>query len=611
MPGDYFSGRQVINQKVEHQLKVNVDAINVLSPGTRQGDSGTPAWQIRTCPVCKTKFSVTDNTQSCPVCMLRQAFGQRSTKPEDIASASASEDRSDQAGTTSLISRFENYEVMSDPEGRPIELGRGAMGVTYKAFDINLRVPVALKVINDRYVGDQGARLRFVREARAAASVRHPNVASVFHLGISGREYFYAMEFVEGQTLERTIRRSGRLEVKLALEITAQVAAGLVAVQSRHLVHRDIKPSNIMVRLQDQRLEEVKIIDLGLAKGVADENTLSIAGAFVGTPPYASPEQFAGIAIDIRSDLYSLGVTLWEMVGGNLPFTGCLTEIVHQHKHIAPPTENLRGVPAPVITLLQILLEKDPSQRIQNPAQLRDALTRVNQAIATNSPLTAPELRKGTDRTIELSLNRNPGNRAFRWLAAAAAGLLLGALLFYARQEAFSRQPKVGILTTQDSFAVLPFESLSDNKADTYFADGIQDEILCSLAKVSHLKIISRTSVMRFRPGDKRNLHSIAESLGVTNVVEGTVRRDGNRVRITVRLVEAKTDKTLWSASYDRLLTDIFAIQSEIAESVAATLRSRMAPQEDKQVEPKGNTIARFSVSYMIEAVSCSSRFDQ
>ncbi|MBV8214996.1 MAG: hypothetical protein JOZ08_17450, partial [Verrucomicrobia bacterium] len=186
MPGGYFSGRQVINQKVEHQLKVNGDAINMLSPGTRPADSGAPNWQIRSCPVCKAKFSVTDNTQPCPVCMLRQAFRQRFTRLEGIVSVSASEDQSDQAGTTSLVSRFENYEVMLDPEGKPIELGRGAMGVTYKAFDINLRVPVALKVINDRYVGNQDARLRFVREARAAASVRHPNVASVFHLGISG-----------------------------------------------------------------------------------------------------------------------------------------------------------------------------------------------------------------------------------------------------------------------------------------------------------------------------------------------------------------------------------------------------------------------------------------
>jgi serine/threonine protein kinase len=519
--------------------------------------------------------------------MLRSAASRRVGRNEDLALATDRDDSYDRAATRSLVSRFENYELMLDQQGRPIELGRGAMGVTYKAFDIDLRVPVALKVITDRNVEDQGARLRFLREARAAASVRHPNVASVFHLGKSGGEYFYAMEFVEGETLERMIRRSGRLDVKLALEITAQVAAGLAAVQSRNLVHRDIKPSNVMARLQDQRLEEVKIIDLGLAKKVSEEHTLSTVGAFVGTPPYASPEQFAGIPIDIRSDLYSLGVTLWEMVGGKLPFGGSVADLMYQHQHTAPPTEKLRGVPAPVISLLQVLLEKDPGQRIQDPAQLHEALKKVNRAIASNSILTAKELRRGNDQATEQSLKRKPSRHSLRWLGAGVASLMFGALLLYCHREGFSSQRNVGTVATEESIAVLPFESLSDNKADTYFADGIQDEILCNLARVSHLKIISRTSVMRFRPGD--NLRSIAESLGVATVVEGTVRRDGNRVRIIIRLVEARTDNTLWCESYDRLLTDIFAVQSEIGQSVAANLRSRMAAGEQKQIEPKPN----------------------
>ena len=162
--------------------------------------------------------------------------------------------------------RFEHYELVTGEDGKPVELGRGAMGVTYKAFDVDLRCPVTLKVISERYLGDESARLRFLREARAAASVRHPNVASVFHLGRTGENYFYAMEFVEGETLENLIKRSGRLEVKLALEIATQVAAGLAAVHKQKLVHRDIKPSNIMVRLKEGGAVTAKIIDLGLAK---------------------------------------------------------------------------------------------------------------------------------------------------------------------------------------------------------------------------------------------------------------------------------------------------------------------------------------------------------
>ena len=185
------------------------------------------------------------------------------------------------------------------------------MGVTYKAFDINLRCPVTLKVINEKYIGDESARLRFLREARAAASVRHPNVAWVLHLGRTGQNYFYAMEFVEGETLGKLIKRSGRVETKLALEIASQVAAGLGAVHEQHLVHRDIKPSNIMVRQKEGGGVTAKIIDLGLAKPAADAPTdaaISIPGAFAGTPEFASPEQFAGVGVDIRSDLYSLGV---------------------------------------------------------------------------------------------------------------------------------------------------------------------------------------------------------------------------------------------------------------------------------------------------------------
>ena len=231
----------------------------------------------RACPVCGTLFP--DDSESCPVCALRGALKPRSISRSDISSEL----------------HFEHYTVLRNADGTPVELGHGAMGVTYKAVDAHLQCPVALKIINARFIGDDSARLRFVREARAAASVRHSNVASVFHLGESGGNYFYAMEFVDGETLERLIRDQGRLETDMALEVVAQVAAGLTAIHKQHLVHRDIKPSNIMASLEEGRLENVKIIDLGLAKGVAEEDTISTLGSFTGTPQYASPEQFSGI----------------------------------------------------------------------------------------------------------------------------------------------------------------------------------------------------------------------------------------------------------------------------------------------------------------------------
>ena len=234
---------------------------------------------------------------------------------------------------------------MKGEDGRPIELGRGAMGITYKGFDVNLRCPVTLKIISETYLSNESARLRFLREARTAASVRHPNVASVFHLGRTGDNCFYAMEFVEGQTLEMLIKRSGPFEARLALEITRQVAAGLAAVHKQRLVHRDIKPSNIMVSLAEGADVTAKIIDLGLAKPIDETGSQSAfpRGGFAGTPEFASPEQFAGVGVDIRSDLYSLGVVLWEMVTGQALFSGSSGEVMCQHQQASLPLEHSRA----------------------------------------------------------------------------------------------------------------------------------------------------------------------------------------------------------------------------------------------------------------------------
>jgi hypothetical protein len=291
--------------------------------------------------------------------------------------------------------RFDHYELAVGEDGKPLELGRGAMGVTFKAFDINLGCLVTLKIIGEKYVGDESARLRFLSEARAAASVRHPNVASVFHLGRTGQNYFYAMEFVEGETLESLIKRSGRLEVKLALEIVSQIAAGLEAVHEQKLVHRDIKPTNIMVCLKDEGRVTAKIIDLGLAKGASEsgsESAISTPGAFAGTPEFGSPEQFAGLPVDIRSDLYSLGVTLWEMLAGNPPFLGTPAEVMYQHQHASLPLEQLEDAPQPVVVLLEALLEKDPARRFRTPNKLLKVIPTIRAAVDAGRKITRQKL---------------------------------------------------------------------------------------------------------------------------------------------------------------------------------------------------------------------------
>ena len=235
---------------------------------------------------------------------------------------------------------------------------------------------------------------------------------------------------------------------------------------------------------------------------------------------------------------------------GRVPFKGSVAEVMYQHLHMRPPVELLKDTPRPVIVLLEKLLEKDPTQRFQTPSELLNAMPAVKGAIEVNRTIKPQEMRTAS---IHRGISRQEKSPAIR-------------------------APK-------RSIAVLPFETLSPGKGNTYFADGVQDEILSNLAKVSQLKVISRTSVMTFRPGDNRNLPSIAESLGVANVVEGTVRRDGNRVRITIRLVDARKDEALWSESYDRDLTDIFAIQSEVAQAVASKLSARLSPEEKKRIE--------------------------
>jgi serine/threonine protein kinase len=329
----------------------------------------------------------------CPVCMLRKGL----TGGVESGQSSAFDDAVMPTTSEPVLQRFEHYQLVTGEDGKPVELGRGAMGVTYKAFDIDLDCPVTLKVINERYVGDEAARLRFLREARAAARLRHSNVASVLHLGKSAGNYFYAMEFVEGETLDRLIKRSGPLDIKLALEIATQVAAGLAAIHEQNLVHRDIKPANIMVRLKEERGVTAKIIDLGLAKRLdesASEAGISSPGAFVGTSEFASPEQFAGVGVDIRSDLYSLGVTLWVMVTGQTPFRGPSAEVMYQHQHAPLPLERLKDVPQPVAVLLEKLLEKDPAQRFQTPNELLKAMPTIAGAIETGRRITRRNLQQ-------------------------------------------------------------------------------------------------------------------------------------------------------------------------------------------------------------------------
>ena len=328
------------------------------------------------CPSCGTPYPAGDASGGCPVCQFRRLLS-----PE-----AASDDEA----------LFDHYELAWTKEGAFEELGHGAMGVTYKAFDTVLGHFVALKVMDARIASHPAARERFLREAQAAARIRHPNVASVFYYGVrkSDRKCFYAMELVEGETLEARLRRVGPLSPTVALEAVAQVSRALAAAEAQGLVHRDLKPSNLM--LTDRGEFTVKVIDFGLAKtsAFADEPSGVSRPGFLGTPAFASPEQCSGIEVDIRSDLYALGVMLWEMVTGHEMFRGSASEIIHQHQHEALPFEQLEGVPQPIVLLLEMLLAKDPRQRCQSPVEVLKVIPMIADAVEAEQTITYQSLRK-------------------------------------------------------------------------------------------------------------------------------------------------------------------------------------------------------------------------
>lgn len=294
-------------------------------------------------------------------------------------------------GTDLTELTFQHFSVPVEA-GRPVELGRGAMGITYKAFDRNLRVPVALKVINSAVLKSDTARERFLREARSAAALRHPNVAAVFYLGEQEGNVFYAMEFIDGETVEAHIRREGAMPAALALRVVAQVASALAAAQKEGIIHRDIKPSNIMLTHAADGDVHVKVIDFGLAKSAEpDPDAATITqGGFLGTPHFASPEQLEEGIVDTRSDIYSLGVTLYYMLAGRTPFSGSMAQVMSQHLYRQPPIEALEDQPPAVIAVLSSMLAKSPDERPQTAAELRRTVEACLEELAAAGAGDAP-----------------------------------------------------------------------------------------------------------------------------------------------------------------------------------------------------------------------------
>ena len=444
------------------------------------------------------------------------------------------------------LMRCEHFEILRREDGSAWQLGSGAMGTTYKATDTRLHCLVALKILRPELLSRTPvARMRFLREARTAASVHHPNVASVFHLGeLPDGQCFYAMEFIEGETLGERVGRNGPLSVLLALEITLQVTRALAAAARLDLIHRDIKPANLMLTVAGmnacdmffpertttpwqsggaENVSLIKLIDFGLARSVKGQGgeSLTVAGDFVGTPAFASPEQVSEdeVSIDCRSDIFSLGVTLWFMLTGQQPFAGRTFEETQRLRLRARPLKHLRqaAVPEPVITLLRTMLATDPAHRPQTPTALVEAIVRCRYEVT--SRLVRSHSGSGDGQPCLV-----PFSRKLNWQEVSLAVSLLLLLFLGATAAWMSRfqaekfvstapsdHPSLGdAIIPENSIAVLPFENLSRDPDNVFFTEGIQDEILTDLAKASSLKVISRTSVRQYGSGQSRDLRTVS-----------------------------------------------------------------------------------------------------
>ncbi len=474
-------------------------------------------------------------------------------------------------------------------------LGRGGMGVVWLAHDEELERDVALKFLPDLIIHDAAVLSDLKRETRRCLELTHKNIVRIYDFVHDERSGCISMEYIDGDTLSN-LRCDKERKVFEAAELSdwmSQLCDALeYAHNYAHIIHRDLKPANLMVNQRG----ELKVSDFGIARSLGDSmSVITMAGGRSGTLAYMSPQQLEGERGTHLDDIYSLGATLYDLLTSKPPFySGNIDRQIHER---VPPSmterrKDLNIEPASVAAIWEqavaACLQKDPAKRPQSAMEVAHRLQ------LSSVPVPA--------RIVRRAVTWN----AILWAGAAVLICLIGLGTWYfakskvrakavatAAPNALTQAARIA----EKSIAVLPFENLSEEKANAFFADGVQDEILTDLARIADLKVISRTSVMQYKSGATRNLREIGQQLGVANVVEGTVQRSGNRVRVNAQLIDARTDKQLWGQVYDRDLLDVFAIQSEIAKTIADQLQAKLSPSEEAAIkQPPTSDITAFEL---------------
>jgi serine/threonine protein kinase len=473
------------------------------------------------------------------------------------------------AGVAKILGKLGDHELLE-------EIGRGGQGVVFRARQKSLNRIVALKVIGLGQWSTKTHIKRFRLEAEAAASLDHPCIVPIYEVGEHDGQCYFSMKFIEGGQLDEVVGRTP-VSTRQAAELIAKVAHTVHYAHEHGILHRDIKPGNILLDAKG----EPQLTDFGLARLVESESTVTRTLEVLGTPSYMAPEQGAGNNAKLTSatDVYGLGAVLYQLLTGHPPFAGGTTyETIKLLLETQPRPPRLWNpkIDRDLSTICLKCLEKDPQHRYSSADALADDLERW----LKHEPIQARRI--GVLTRGRKWVRRNPTTAV---LTALLVALAVAVSVIVWKSDAAGRSPTTGI-------AVLPFENLSNDREDASFADGLQDDILTKLAKIAHLKVISRNSVMGFR--DKQNTREIGNALRVSHVLEGSVRKTGAWLHINAQLIEARTDSHIWAEEYNRDLKDLFAVQSEIAQKVAGQLHAKISAAEKLAIErpPTGDLTA-------------------